>query len=255
MNSSTQEPTRASTAESGGVADNAALGDAARDMARRAGAEGSEKVGEYRAQAADTVDQLADSVDKVAADLADGDDALHLSRHLAELAGSMHAVSRSVKEKSADALLGDVTRIARESPALFLGGAAALGFALTRLLKASAHGSSQGTSSHATGTPDDSQDDGDASGQPSSGRSFSSGTAGAGTGAATYGSPSPASAAPTDEDAASRDGSGGNTARQGSSPGAAGVYGAPQTGGAAAISSSLTGHAGPGGDAPGRSPP
>lgn len=142
------------------------MADTARDLARRAGAEGAEHLGEYRSQAAETVDHLADSVDKAAAEIADGDDALNLSRHLADLAGGMHAISRSVKEKSADALLGDVNRIARESPALFLGGAAALGFALTRLLKASAHGSRASSSSDAPDAPFDPQNDGDESRRP-----------------------------------------------------------------------------------------
>ena len=42
-----------------------------------------------------------------------------------------------VREQSLSSLTGDLTRFARQNPAVFLGGAALLGFAAARLMKAS----------------------------------------------------------------------------------------------------------------------
>lgn len=57
----------------------------------------------------------------------------HAADHLA---GSLHQVADVLRETDLNKAAGQVTRFARENPVLFLGGAALLGFAAGRFLKA-----------------------------------------------------------------------------------------------------------------------
>ncbi|HET6805689.1 MAG TPA: hypothetical protein VFH59_09645 [Frateuria sp.] len=111
--------------------------DGADEMAERMRAEGQEQVRHYRNVAADKVDTLADSVKAAAAEMRD-DDVAHLSRHVSDMAGGLSRMAAGLREKSADELLHDVRRIARENPTLFIAGSIAIGFGLTRFARASA---------------------------------------------------------------------------------------------------------------------
>ena len=53
------------------------------------------------------------------------------------VAASLHQVAGALRNTDLNQAAGQVTRFARENPALFLGGAALLGFAATRFLKSS----------------------------------------------------------------------------------------------------------------------
>ncbi|WP_227272122.1 hypothetical protein [Roseobacter weihaiensis] len=53
-----------------------------------------------------------------------------------QLAGSLHQVADVLRDTDLNKAAGQVTRFARENPVLFLGGAALLGFAAARFLKA-----------------------------------------------------------------------------------------------------------------------
>lgn len=139
-------PARDATRGRPGAHDAPPIGEEARTLASHAATAGRDKLDGVRQDAASTVDRLAESVDAAAEQLQDGDDPGHLSSHIGDLAGAMHAVAKGLKEKSPDALLQDVNRVARENPALFLAGAAVVGFAVTRLLKVSADGASPGSS-------------------------------------------------------------------------------------------------------------
>lgn len=94
------------------------------------------KLGEVRSDAASKVDTLADSA-HAAADRLQGTDLQQLSRYVESLAESMNRLSGNLREKPADALLQDVSRLARENPALFITGGVAVGFGLSRFAKAS----------------------------------------------------------------------------------------------------------------------
>lgn len=120
-----------------GQATGPGIGEGADDVAEKMRAEGQEQVQHYRNVAADKVDTLADSVRAAASEMRD-DDVAHLSRHVADMAGSLGRMADGLREKSADEILHDVRRIARENPTLFIAGSIAIGFGLTRFARASA---------------------------------------------------------------------------------------------------------------------
>ena len=107
------------------------------DLADKARAEGQEQVQHYRNVAADKVDTLADSVKAAAAEMRD-DDVAQLSGHVSAMAQSLHRLSDGLREKSADQILHDVRRVARENPTLFIAGSIAIGFGIVRFERASA---------------------------------------------------------------------------------------------------------------------
>ncbi|UGB36813.1 hypothetical protein [Frateuria soli] len=122
---------------SGGQATEPGVGDGAEDMAGRVRTEGQEQVQHYLDAAADKVDTLAATVRAAAAEMRD-DDVAHLSRHVSDMAGSLGRMADGLREKSADEILHDVRRIARENPTLFIAGSIAIGFGLSRFARASA---------------------------------------------------------------------------------------------------------------------
>lgn len=126
-----------------GPGDAAHPGEEATRLARQVKEESKARVDEYRGTAADKVDRLAQGVKAAASELDDGDLG-QLSRHINDLAGGMTRLSQGLREKSADELIRDVNRLARDNPTLFVVGGVALGFALTRLLRASTQASDGG---------------------------------------------------------------------------------------------------------------
>ena len=125
----------------------------ATEIAQDAKREGKAQVDEYRNVAAQKVDTIAESVKAAAAKLEEGDVG-KWSTQISGMADSMGRFSQGLREKSADEVLHDVTRLARENPAIFVGSAVAIGFGLTRLMRATAqprpekeHGQSTGTQS------------------------------------------------------------------------------------------------------------
>jgi hypothetical protein len=107
------------------------------DLADEARAEGQQQVQHYRNVAADKVDTLADSVKAAASEMRD-DDVAHLSGHVSAMADGLRRLSDGLREKSADEILHDVRRVARENPTLFIAGSIAIGFGIARFARASA---------------------------------------------------------------------------------------------------------------------
>lgn len=98
---------------------------------------GKEKVERYRGAAAGKVDSLTESARAAASGLDDEGLEGQLSHQLDNLAKGMGTLSSALRDKSADEILRDVRRIAREHPALFLTGSVALGIAASRFVGAS----------------------------------------------------------------------------------------------------------------------
>ncbi|MFP7721432.1 hypothetical protein [Lysobacter sp. A3-1-A15] len=105
-------------------------------LAGEAEAEARANVDEARSTAAGKVDTLADSAKAAAAELK-GDDMGHLSDYVSELAQNLGQLSTNMREKTGDDLLHEVSRLARDNPALFVTGSIAIGFGLSRFAKAS----------------------------------------------------------------------------------------------------------------------
>lgn len=122
------------------------LKDDASSLADNARSEAQDKVEDLRGTAADKVDTLAEGI-QAAASKFEGDDIGHMSEYVTELAESLGRLSSSMRDKSGDELLKEVTRLARDNPALFVTGSIAVGFGLARFAKAST--SHSGSSSQA----------------------------------------------------------------------------------------------------------
>jgi hypothetical protein len=93
--------------------------------------------GQYRDTAADQIDALARGAKSAMSEL-EANDTLGLSHYLADMADSMSGLASKLRNKSAEELLHDGSRLARDNPGLFLAGSIAVGFGLSRFLKAGA---------------------------------------------------------------------------------------------------------------------
>lgn len=91
--------------------------------------------GQYRDTAADQIEALAKGAKSVVSEL-ESNDTLGMSAYLADMAESMSGLAGSLRGKSAEQLLHDGAELARNNPALFVAGSIALGFGLSRFLKA-----------------------------------------------------------------------------------------------------------------------
>ena len=125
--------TQASSSDESGLEN---LKDSASSLADDARAQAKDKVEDLRGAAADKVDTLAEGI-QAAASKFEGDDIGHMSEYVTELAESLGRLSSSMRDKSGDDLLKEVTRLARDNPALFVTGSIAVGFGLSRFAKAS----------------------------------------------------------------------------------------------------------------------
>lgn len=91
--------------------------------------------GHYRDTAADQIEALAKGAKSVVSEL-ESKDTLGMSDYLAGMAESMSGLAGNLRGKSAEQLLHDGADLARSNPALFIAGSIALGFGLSRFLKA-----------------------------------------------------------------------------------------------------------------------
>lgn len=139
MNNTPQDsnPRKATQGSGTGSSGGKQVRDSAEELAEKARTEGQAQVQHLRDSAADKVDTLADSVQAAASELKD-DDVAHLSQHISDMAGGLSRLSDGLREKSADQILRDVGRLARDNPTLFIAGSIALGFGITRFARASA---------------------------------------------------------------------------------------------------------------------
>ncbi|MFC3609229.1 hypothetical protein [Stutzerimonas tarimensis] len=107
----------------------------AQDLTEQAKREGMSQVDKYRSTAADELERVARSAKVAAEDLES--DRPGLSHYVSDMAQNMVDFADDLRGKSVDQLLGDVNRMARQNPALFVLGSIAVGFGVTRFAKAS----------------------------------------------------------------------------------------------------------------------
>jgi hypothetical protein len=105
--------------------------------------------GQYRDTAADQIEALAKGAKSVVSEL-ESKDTLGMSDYLADMADSMSGLAGNLRGKSAEQLLHDGAELARSNPGLFIAGSIALGFGLSRFLKA---GSSPAATFHDADNP------------------------------------------------------------------------------------------------------
>lgn len=112
----------------------ARLREKAAEAASAARAEAEEHVDEARGQAASEVDKIADALRKAAHDLHDGSPQ---ARVIGQVAEGLADAAETFRSKDLAEVGHDITDLARRNPMMFLGGAALLGFAVTRFVRAS----------------------------------------------------------------------------------------------------------------------
>lgn len=110
----------------------------ARDASEQIKNQGKAQLDSYRGTAADELEKVAQSVKAAAGEL-ENQDSTGLSHYVSDMAQSMVDLADNLRGKSVDELVGEVNRLARNNPALFIAGSVALGFGLTRFARASSH--------------------------------------------------------------------------------------------------------------------
>ncbi|MFJ7797162.1 hypothetical protein [Pseudomonas sp. NPDC096950] len=103
--------------------------------------------GQYRDTAADQIEALAQGAKSFISEIEDKD-SLGMSDYLTDMAESMTGLAGNLRGKSAEQLLHDAANLARNSPGLFIAGSIALGFGLSRFLKAGSPAAATVTASH-----------------------------------------------------------------------------------------------------------
>ncbi len=134
------------------------LQDDARTLFDTAREQGAEHLEQYREGAADQIESLARSASSAAEQLQEND-TLGLSHYISDVADNLGTFAGSLRGKSADELLQQVGRLARDNPALFVTGSIALGFGLSRFLRASSPDLNGTASSDASDKPSPQGDD------------------------------------------------------------------------------------------------
>jgi hypothetical protein len=136
MNNDQTKDTGFSTKEAGST-----IGSVASDIKDAASQKFSEAVTEVRSRADDAKAGVAGEVKDVAKALRRASDELRggsaQERTLGQISNSLADVSDAIRDKDLGQMLHMASRVARENPVLFLGGAALLGFAASRYAKAS----------------------------------------------------------------------------------------------------------------------
>ena len=107
------------------------------DLAQTAAEAGKAQVDSGISRAAGQVDTLARAVD-VAANRLKDENQEGLAAFATHVASSITTLADRLRERSVDDLASDARQLARSNPAMFLAGSVAVGFGLTRFLKASA---------------------------------------------------------------------------------------------------------------------
>lgn len=123
------------------------MGSVAADLRDAAAQKFDETVSQVKSQANDAKANVASEVNDVAMALrrAAGDlrGGSAQERTLGQLANGLADASDAIRNKDLGEILDSVSKVARNNPALFLGGAVLLGFAASRYAKASSGGSAQ----------------------------------------------------------------------------------------------------------------
>ena len=129
-------PDSATPGSSHGAAD-ADLKAKAREVGDEVKQQGKAQLDSYRGTAADELEKVARSAQAAADELQHQDNGL--STYVSEMAQGMVELADNLRGKSVDELVGEVNRLARNNPGLFIAGSVALGFGLTRFARASSH--------------------------------------------------------------------------------------------------------------------
>ncbi len=112
------------------------LQDKAAELAKQAKSKGQAELDQYRKTAVGQVETLAESA-RAAANTLKENDTLGLSHYVADVADGIQGFAGKLRGKSIDELIHDASDLARNNPVLFIAGSIAIGFGLTRFVKAS----------------------------------------------------------------------------------------------------------------------
>jgi hypothetical protein len=108
--------------------------------------QGTAQFEQYRETAAEQLASLAAGAKSAAENMQDHD-TLGLSHYVTDVAASMSTLAEDLRGKSAEELLHKAGELAKNNPALFIAGSIALGFGLSRFLRASSPDINGGASS------------------------------------------------------------------------------------------------------------
>ncbi len=117
------------------------------DLAQTATQAGKKQLDAGLHQAAGQVDTFAKAVDD-AANRLKSENQEGLASFATHVASSITSFADGLRERSVDDLANDARELARTNPALFLAGSVAVGFGLTRFLKASSRISGEAQGGH-----------------------------------------------------------------------------------------------------------
>jgi hypothetical protein len=112
---------------------------------------GSAQFEQYRDTAAQQIETLAQSAQSAAEQMQE-DDTFGLSHYITDIAQNMTSLASNLRGKSVDELLQQAGKLARDNPALFITGSVALGFGLSRFLRASSPSASSSSTAD-SGSP------------------------------------------------------------------------------------------------------
>lgn len=130
-----QTGVNASSADESGVGDT--LRQEASSWADEAKHQGKRMLNEQKGQVAEQIAGVAKALHQSAEQYQQQDGQQVAGRVLRQAAGGLDQLSDLLRNGDADAVLERTSRLMREQPALFMGGAVAVGFMLSRFLKSS----------------------------------------------------------------------------------------------------------------------
>jgi len=113
--------------------------------------DGRQKIESGRRSAADQIDQVAQALNRAGEELSQAQPTL--ANYASQFASSVSAFANRLRDGSIDDIVNDTRELARRNPGMFLLGGVALGFALSRFLKAS--GEQQSAGSEYSGASED----------------------------------------------------------------------------------------------------
>jgi hypothetical protein len=117
----------------------------AAEAARAAASDARERAESVYRDASSAAGKTSDAIDDAADALASSGHET-LSQAAAALSDRVRSLSSYLEDRKLEDLIGDARTLAQRNPALFIAGGVALGFALSRFLKASASGTSRSVS-------------------------------------------------------------------------------------------------------------
>ncbi|KIT17525.1 hypothetical protein [Jannaschia aquimarina] len=119
----------------------------AESIAERGKAAAFQRAEEAKARAAGEVNRTADRVRAAGYEFGDDSYPAYAADYIA---GTLSDAARAIEERDVRGMVGEVSSFARANPALFLGAAAVLGFAVARMMKATSRDEDHGASAYDT---------------------------------------------------------------------------------------------------------